>query len=80
MAKTTRQLLADAHQKARDLSNELHLAKQGNLPLRGEVVGLTSERDLLVLKVKSLITLNEHYRHALTGLVELLHVLAGGKT
>lgn len=79
MAKTTRQLLADAHQKARDLSNELHLAKQGNLPLRGEVVGLTGERDFLALRVKSLTTLNEHYRAALTGLVELVHTLASGK-
>lgn len=80
MPKVTKQRkLADAYQRARDLSNELHQAKQVTLPLRGEIVGLTNERDLLQSRLQKLTALNESYRSALIGMVELVNILAGGK-
>ncbi len=80
MAKTIKQKqLADAYQRARDLSNELHQAKQVTLPLRGEIVGLTNERDLLQSRLQKITALNESYRAALVGMVELVNILAGGK-
>jgi hypothetical protein len=80
MPKTRRDLIADAYQSVRDLRNELHQAKQVNLPLQGQVVGLGNECERLREKVKALTLQNEAYRQALTGMVELVHAVATGKS
>lgn len=40
MAKTTRQLLADAHQRIRDLENEKHALQSQHIPLEMQISGL----------------------------------------
>lgn len=80
MPKKLSEKLADAYQVARNLRNELHQAQQVNLPLHGQIVGLTNERDRLQQRVDFLLGLNKSYQQALTGLVDLVHAVAAGKT
>lgn len=79
MAKTQRQLLADAYEQNRILMHRIHQAEQSHLPLRGEIAGLKNDLATASRRATTAEMAASLYRDALLSLIHLVHHLAGGK-